>query len=179
MQDKQQSRWRRSPHVSSAMFAWIVPLPHKSFVLLVGWRSRSHCQQLHVEDQGCVRRDDCLVSRIAIGQFGRDAELSFAPDLHSRDPFIPSLDNLALSECETVGLIGVDSAVELLAVGEPSCVVDLDAISVVGDGAGTDLDVPVLEAGVGPYAVARNFGRSVSVWNANRSGSVRTRLRGE
>ena len=73
-----------------------------------------------------------LIARLAVGQFGRDAQLALAADFHAGDTFVPSLDDVALAQREVVGLVRVDGAVELLAGGEPSGVVDLDMVAVLG-----------------------------------------------
>lgn len=99
----------------------------------------------------------------AVGQFRRDAQLPFAAHLHSGHAFIPSLDDFAVTQCELVGLIGIDGAVEFLARGEPAGVVHFHVVPGFGQGAEADLDVSVLQAGVGFDAVARDFGGRIGV----------------
>ena len=69
----------------------------------------------------------------SIGQFRGDAQLALAPDLHSGYPFVPSLDDFAVTDRKVEGLVRVDRAIELLARGEPSGVVDLHMAAVLGE----------------------------------------------
>jgi hypothetical protein len=109
------------------------------------WRWR-YGQQLHVEDQRGVGRDDVFVSSLPVGQDRRDAKLAFAAYLHSSYALVPSFDHFPFAEREIVGLVRVDGAVEFLAVGEPSGVMDLDVVTLFGLATGTDLDIPILQA---------------------------------
>src|SRR5216684_2209289 len=108
-----------------------------------------HIYQPHIEDQGCVGRDDGRITTLPVGEVRRNAQLALASDLHASDPFVPSLDDLAGAQHEIKGFAGADRAVELLAVGEPSGVIDFDMLSALRDRTGAYFDVPVFETAGG------------------------------
>ena len=70
-----------------------------------------------------------LDNPLAVSQLRRNAQLPLAADLHSGDPFVPSLDDLPSPRVKFVGLVRVDRTVELLAGGQPSGVVHLHVVA--------------------------------------------------
>ena len=99
------------------------------------------------------------MARYSIGEVWRNAELALAAYLHPDDAFVPALDDLAATEQQLERLSGADGTIELLAIGEPSGVVDLDVYSGLRDCAGADFDVPILQAANGRCAFSSHLGR--------------------
>src|SRR3954468_14515491 len=75
-----------------------------------------HAEQFDFEEQGRIGRDHAAGPSFAVGEFGREQEQSLAADPHRGDALVPTLDDLALAECELEGLIPVVRTVELLAL---------------------------------------------------------------
>ena len=50
-------------------------------------------QKLHLEIQGCVRRNKATGASGAIAEFGRNNQFPFAADFHTQDAFIPALND--------------------------------------------------------------------------------------
>src|SRR5687768_1274151 len=69
-------------------------------------------EQLHLEHQRRVRRDDAAGAARAVAELRRDGELALAADLHAGDAFVPSLDHVALPEREDKRLAAVKTRVE-------------------------------------------------------------------
>src|ERR1019366_427559 len=103
-----------------------------------------HIQQLHVKNQRCVWRDARTTPR-SIRQIWWDAQLALAADLHARHPFVPTFDHLTGPEHKFERLPRAHRAVELLSIGEPARVVDLNLLSALRDGTSPDLDVPIFK----------------------------------
>src|SRR5215475_8152085 len=72
-------------------------------------------QQLNVEVQFRVGRDDVAGAAGAVAEFGRDDELARAANFHAGDAFVPALDDLAGAERKRERLAAVFAAVEFLA----------------------------------------------------------------
>jgi len=62
------------------------------------WRQRSPPQQLHVEDQGGVRRDGAARAAGAVPPVRLDGRLHTLALGHAADDLVPRLDDLALPE---------------------------------------------------------------------------------
>src|SRR5204862_1964695 len=82
---------------------------------------------------------------------------------------IPSLDDLARAQGERKWPSGIDRTIELLASGEPSCVMDFYRLSFFGGWSCPQLYVPVLEARWSLRRVSSDF---------CRCGGIRTRRGG-
>src|SRR5262249_22795981 len=121
--------------------------------------------QFHVKDQGRVWRDESWVSGGAISEVARNLQLPLAANFHSGDALVPSLDDLSGAYHKLERLPCAHRAVELLAVGEPSGVVDLDVLPAVGFRASADLDVPILEPARGLDRITCDLG-----WTGSRLG---------
>src|SRR5262245_59064439 len=80
-------------------------------------RGITDSEQLDLEDQRGVRRDDAGSAAFAVGEVGGDGQLAFAADLHGEDTFIPTFDHLADADLELERHAAIDRAVELLSVG--------------------------------------------------------------
>src|SRR5208282_5839263 len=117
-----------------------------------------HIYQAHVEDQGGISWNHPRITLFSVGQVWRDAELALASDLHAGYTFVPTLDDLAGTQLELKRTAGADRAVEFLAVGEPSGVIDSDLLSGLRDRAGANFDVPVFEAAGGLGRLSRDLG---------------------
>src|SRR6266481_4767486 len=85
-------------------------------------------EQLDLEGQLGIGRNDPGRAARPIRQLGRDGELADAADLHALHALVPALDDLAGAEREAERPAAVLAAVEFGAVGEPAGVVHLDGI---------------------------------------------------
>src|SRR6185312_17234052 len=83
-------------------------------------------EQLDLEDQRGIGRDHVAGAALAVAEFRRNGQLAFAADLHAGDALIPTLDDPAGAQLEGERPFAIEAAVELLAVGQPAGVVDLD-----------------------------------------------------
>jgi hypothetical protein len=83
-----------------------------------------HVEQLHVKYQrssrGNVGRRPCGT----VGEVGRDYQLPTAANLHAGHSFIPTCDYLTRTQCEPERLVPITTTIELLAIRQPSSVVD-------------------------------------------------------
>src|SRR5579863_6486935 len=123
----------------------------------------THAQQFDVEDQGCVGGNYASRAASSIAKLRWDSQLPLAPDLHPVNSFVPAFDHLAAPQVECKWLAVVDGTVELLAVGEPSCVVDFDCFAPRGDRSCADRDVPKLETIDGSSGLSSYFCWSAGV----------------
>ena len=121
--------------------------------------SLANVEELDIEEQGGVGRDDAAGAARAVTEFGGNTQLAFAADLHSRDALFPALDHMAGPDLKHEGLATVHRAIEFFAVGgEPAGVMHGDRFSVGGGGAGSDLEIPVLGSGSGGLWLSLDFG---------------------
>src|SRR2546423_2286751 len=117
-----------------------------------GARSRLHADQLDLEHERRVGRDDSRAGvRVgltlgAVRERRGDDELALATRGHAGDTFIPSGNHLALADREVEGLVARATRVEHSAVRQPSGVLHGRVVACAGDGAGADLQVDRLEA---------------------------------
>lgn len=96
-------------------------------------------QQLHIKDEGAVRRDAVQLLR-AVGQRGRDGQATLAANGHAGNANVPAGDDLALADAEGERgalLVGVED----LAALELANVAHADAVAVLDNTAGADLAV--------------------------------------
>src|SRR5260370_32584547 len=77
-------------------------------------------QQLDLERQFGVRRDDAGRAPGAVAQSGRDDELALAADLHAGHALVPALDDPTGAELKGERLAAVEAGGELFPVGEPA-----------------------------------------------------------
>ena len=82
--------------------------------------------QLNVEDEGCIWRNDISNALLAICEAGRACKLNLVTNLHLRDSLIPSLDDLTRAECEGKLFSTGPGGIEHLAVGKGTSIVDAD-----------------------------------------------------
>src|SRR6185312_54599 len=110
-------------------------------------RPQPSLQEFDAEDQRGIRGDVPAGAALAVCQFRRNLQQPHPARLHSRNPFLPSLDDLVQPERDR--LVALDAAVENggLLVGEPARVVHLDLGALLDGLALADLLVPNLEAG--------------------------------
>src|ERR1022692_2509921 len=123
--------------------------------------------QLDLEQQRGVRRNDAAGPAGAIAEGRRDDQRALAADLHAGDAFVPPLDHLALPEREGKRAPAIVRAIELGALGavrpEPAGVVH-HAGPAGGLGAGAGKGVLVLEsARGGRHGHARSYSPSRGV----------------
>src|SRR5437763_1687425 len=86
-------------------------------------------EQLDLEGQLRVGRDDAGRAARPVGQLGRDGQFADAADLHALHALVPALDDLAGAKREAERPAAILAAVELGAVLEPAGVMDLDGIA--------------------------------------------------
>src|SRR6185436_6618974 len=79
-----------------------------------------HVEELHLEHQRRVRRDDAAGAARAVAERGRDGELALAADLHAGDAFVPAPDDVALAEREDERLAAVLARIEFRSVRQPA-----------------------------------------------------------
>src|SRR5258706_5577037 len=79
-----------------------------------------HVEELHLEDQGRVRRDDVARAARAVAELRRDGELPLAADLHALDALVPALDHVSLAEREDERIAAVLARIEFRSVGQPA-----------------------------------------------------------
>src|SRR5262245_39394443 len=72
----------------------LMMLPHRDPACAAGPWSSAHPQQLDLEDQVGVRRDDAAGAAGAVAELGGDGELALASHLHTRHALVPALDDL-------------------------------------------------------------------------------------
>lgn len=68
-------------------------------------------QQLHIEDQRRVGRDDASGATRAIAKLGGDNEPPVSTNTHTDDARVPPLDNLAAAQPEGKGTVAVARAI--------------------------------------------------------------------
>src|SRR5262245_2048644 len=84
-----------------------------------------HLQQLDLEDQRRVRRDDVPRPALAVPEARRDDQLSLPAHFHPLQALLPTLDHLALAQGDRAErLAAVQAAIELLAALQGAGVVD-------------------------------------------------------
>src|SRR5258708_28171128 len=93
----------------------------------------AYAEQFHFEHQGRVRRDHAAGAARAVTECRWNGQFAFAPDLHSLHAFIPSADDLALSQPEPKGVVAILAGIRLAAVREPAGVVHRDSLTRSGD----------------------------------------------
>src|SRR5688500_9694679 len=79
----------------------------------------TNLQELDVEDQCRIRRDDVTRSFGAVAQRGRDHELPPAAHLHPRHTLVPARDHAAGPEPEFERLVAIAAGVEFRPIGKP------------------------------------------------------------
>src|SRR5580704_1136024 len=74
-------------------------------------------EELDVEDQRGIRRDDAAGAAGAVAELGGNDQRALAADLHGRDAFVPAANDLADADLERERLVAIDRGVEFLALG--------------------------------------------------------------
>src|SRR4051812_3379453 len=87
------------------------------------WLSSANFEELHIENERCIRRNDSAGTARAVPQLGRNHELPPSAHLHARNSLVPALDDLARAERELERLVPVHAAVELGAIQKVAGVV--------------------------------------------------------
>src|SRR4051812_49599196 len=95
-------------------------------------------EQLHLEHQRRLRRNDAAAALVAVGEGGRDGEAALAADFHALDAFVPAADDVAGAEGEVERVAAVDARVELLSVCHAPDVVHEDVVAERGGFAPSD-----------------------------------------
>src|SRR6202035_5407839 len=137
------------------------PMRHRKCAkkrLLAGLREKARniaalydVEQLDVEDQRGVWRNDAAGAAGAIAELGRNDQRALAADLHGRDAFVPAGDDLVQADLELERLVAVDRGVEFLALGgiliKPSGVMHDAGLAGFWRGAGAGLGVDDFQSG--------------------------------
>mmetsp|Transcript_16056 Transcript_16056/g.51500 ORF Transcript_16056/g.51500 Transcript_16056/m.51500 type:complete len:205 (-) Transcript_16056:43-657(-) len=92
-------------------------------------RSRRDGDELHVEDQRGVGRNDAARAARAVPEIGRDLEHPLLPHLHVEQRLVPALDDAADAHLERERRPAVVARVELGAVLQVACVMRLDLLA--------------------------------------------------
>src|ERR1700733_8050370 len=121
--------WHRIVRSIASLFGLLAPSqPLREILLLIrsissrigfGRSTKSsglHPQQLDIEDQRRVGRDDAAGAARAVAELGRDDQRAFAADFHPGDALVPPFDDLAGAEPEAERRAAIDRAVEFLAL---------------------------------------------------------------
>src|SRR6516162_10913141 len=107
--------------------------------------SALHVEQLDVEDQRRVRRNDAAGAACAVAERGRNDQRALAADLHGGNALVPAGDHAVLADRKLERLIAIDGGIEFLALlavlVEPAGIVHHASLSGLRRGAGTDLGI--------------------------------------
>src|ERR1700675_3075844 len=107
--------------------------------------------ELDVEDQRGVWRNDAAGAAGAIAELGRNDQRALAADLHGRDAFVPAGDDLVHADLELERLVAIDRGVEFLALGgvliKPAGVMHDAGLAGFRRGAGAGLGVDDFQSG--------------------------------
>src|SRR5690348_2503378 len=112
-------------------------------------------QQLDVENQRGVGRNDTAGTALSIAELRRNDQRSLAADLHGGDALVPAGDDALHADGKLEGRSAVDGRIEfpafLAPFGEPAGVVHDTGLTASGARARTDGRVDDLEAGLGRH----------------------------
>src|SRR5262249_32925161 len=107
-------------------------------------------EQLDLEDQRRVGRDDAAGAARPVAELGRNDQRAPAADLHGGDALVPALDDATHAEWKFERLAAVDRAVEFLALGavliQPAGIMHDAGLTGLGRRAGADLGIRDLQA---------------------------------
>src|SRR6202035_1256061 len=137
------------------------PMRHRKCAkkrLLAGLRQKARniaalfdVEELDVEDQRGVRRNDAAGAAAAVAELGRNDQRALAADLHGRDAFVPAANDLADADLERERLIAIDRRVEFLALGgvliKPPGVMHDAGLAGLRRGAGAGMGVDDFQSG--------------------------------
>src|SRR5580698_3412340 len=102
-------------------------------------------EQLDVEHQRGVGRNDAAGAAGAVAELGRNDQRALAADFHGRDAFVPAGDDLVQADLELERLVAIDRGVEFLALGgvliKPAGVMHDAGLARFGRSAGAGLGV--------------------------------------
>src|SRR6202035_528010 len=149
-------------------------------------------EELDVEDQRGVRRNDAAGAAGAVAELGRNDQRALAADLHGRDAFVPAANDLADADLERERLVAIDRRVEFLALGgvviKPAGVMHDAGLAGFRRGAGAGMGVDDFQSGRrGHNGLGSGWGdgesgdggkceQGVATWNGSHfGGSLRMR----
>ena len=92
-------------------------------------------EQLDVEGEGGVGRNDAGVATATVGIVRRANQLGALADAQLGNSLIPATDDLALADGELEWLVAVARRIELGAIVQGAGVVDRDLLAILGIGA--------------------------------------------
>src|SRR5574337_1617349 len=104
-------------------------------------------EQFDVENQRGVRWDHSAGTARSIPQIGWDGEFALAPHLHPLDPFVPAFNDSSGAQRKRKRLSTIDRAIELLAVLQPTRIVNVRRFSGNRKLSGADHLIHVFEPG--------------------------------
>src|SRR5258708_25424297 len=93
------------------------------------WNRLLHLEQLDVEDQRGVGRDDAGGAPRAVAHGRRDDQAPLPADAHADHTAIPPLNHLPSAQAKLEWLAAVARGVELCAIGEPARIMHRHALS--------------------------------------------------
>src|SRR5690348_10334721 len=112
-------------------------------------------QQLDVENQRGVGRNDTAGTALSIAELRRNDQRSLAADLHGGDALIPAGDDALHADGKLEGRAAVDGRIEFSAFlapfGEPAGVVHDTRLALLGAGTRADGRVDDFQAGLGRH----------------------------
>ena len=128
----------------------------------VKWSRRSvllHAQQLNIKNQICIRRDRSVRRALgSVAQHRWNAQLPFSPHSHSRNSFLPSLDDLAITDPEIERASPHPRAMSnFFPLASHPGIGHAHPAALLRHRAGAHADVPIHQPGRRPHPVAGNF----------------------
>src|ERR1700722_9233872 len=107
-------------------------------------------EQLDVEQQRRVRRDDTAGAARTVAESRRNDQRTLAADLHGGDAFVPALNHVALADSEFEWLVAIDRRIEFLAfhapLVEPAGVIHDAGLAGLRRSAGAGFDIDDLQS---------------------------------
>src|SRR5438552_152375 len=91
--------------------------------------------QLDIEQERRIGRDDVARTARAVAEFRRDCQFTPAAHLHAHHPFVPAFDDLADTDHELEWLAAITRTIELAAVRQRARVVYTDRLTGLRAGA--------------------------------------------
>src|SRR5438093_5587277 len=103
------------------------------FMLRAFWSVQlTQFQELHVEGQGGVGRNDMSCSASPVSELRWNGELALPSHFHGAHALIPPLDDLSGTHSKGERLLASDRTVKFLAVGQPSYVMHRGGVAPLG-----------------------------------------------
>jgi len=97
--------------------------------------SLSELDQLDIEDQSGVGRNNAAGAGASIAIIGRARQIGSLADAHLSDTFIPALDDFSHAKLELKGFVAITTRIELLAahLAQIACIMDCHGLALFGE----------------------------------------------